>query len=226
MMIFITGDTHCPIDIRKLNTSNFKEQQSLTKNDFLIITGDCGIVWDNSSEEKYWQNWLNAKNFTTLFVDGNHENFDLLNSYTVSEWNGGKVHFIKNSVIHLMRGQVYTINDKKFFVMGGAESIDKILRKEGKSWWKEELPSEEEYEEALNNLDKHNWTVDYVITHTSAPDAASKIAKYDTNNKLNSFFRMIEKYLNYKHWYFGHFHVDIKIDDKHTALYNKIIRIM
>ena len=31
MMIFITGDTHCPIDIRKLNTSNFKEQQSLTK---------------------------------------------------------------------------------------------------------------------------------------------------------------------------------------------------
>lgn len=78
----------------------------------------------------------------------------------------------------------------------------------------------------LNNLDKHNWTVDYVITHTSAPDTASKIAKYDTNNKLNSFFRMIEKYLNYKHWYFGHFHVDMKIDDKHTALYNKIIRIM
>ena len=29
----------------------------------------------------------------------------------------------------------------------------------------------------------------------------------------------------YKHWYFGHFHIDEDIDDEHTVLYNSIIKI-
>jgi hypothetical protein len=59
-----------------------------------------------------------------LFVSDNHENCDLLASFPVSEWNGGKVQFIKPSVIHLMRGQVFTIDSRKFFTMGGATSHD------------------------------------------------------------------------------------------------------
>lgn len=43
---------------------------------------------------------------TILFADGNHEQFDALNSYSVDEWNGGKVHIIEPGIIHLMRGQV------------------------------------------------------------------------------------------------------------------------
>lgn len=77
-MIYITGDTHIPIDIHKLSTSNFGEQKVLTKEDVVIICGDFGGVWDNSKEEMYWRKWLDDKSFTTLFVDGNHENFPLL----------------------------------------------------------------------------------------------------------------------------------------------------
>ena len=44
-----------------------------------------------------------------LFIDGNHENFDKLNSYPVETWCGGKVHKIRNNVIHLMCGEVYCI---------------------------------------------------------------------------------------------------------------------
>lgn len=67
---------------------------------------------------------MEDKSFTTVFVDGNHENFDRLYSYPVKEWNGGKVHEIRPSVLHLMRGEVFTIEDKKFFAFGGASSHD------------------------------------------------------------------------------------------------------
>lgn len=43
--------------------------------------------------------------------------YDILDSYPVEEWHGGKVHFIKPSVIHLMRGQVFDIDDLKFLLL-------------------------------------------------------------------------------------------------------------
>jgi 8-oxo-dGTP pyrophosphatase MutT (NUDIX family) len=110
-MIFITGDTHGRYDIRKLNSKSFSMGKQLTKEDYVIIAGDFGFIWFGNREDDYWIKWFNKKPFTTLFVDGNHENFELLNSYPVEKWNGGKVHRISNSVIHLMRGQVYTINE-------------------------------------------------------------------------------------------------------------------
>ena len=225
-MIFITGDTHTPYDIKKLNIKNFPEQRSLTKKDYVIICGDFGGVWSNSKEELWWQNWLKERNFTTLFVDGNHENFDLLSEFEVKEWNGGKVHFINDSIIHLMRGQVFTIDGLKFFTMGGGTSIDKMFRIEGKTWWKEEEPSKEEFEEALNNLDNNNWEVDYVITHTTSLKRMEKLCYIKERAPLNRFFDMLEENLKYKHWYFGHFHDDIEFEDKkHTLVYNDIIRI-
>lgn len=39
---------------------------------------------------------------TVLFIDGNHENFEQLNSYPLDVWNGGKVHSIDSNLIHLM----------------------------------------------------------------------------------------------------------------------------
>lgn len=73
-MIYLTGDTHAHIDIHKLCKSNF-DDSALTKKDYLIILGDFGLVWNNppTPEERYWLNWLNDKNYTTLFIDGNHE---------------------------------------------------------------------------------------------------------------------------------------------------------
>lgn len=62
-------------------------------------------------------------------MDGNHENFKQLNAYDVDIWNGGKVHFIENEIIHLMRGQVFEIDGTRFFTFGGVYSIDKMLMK-------------------------------------------------------------------------------------------------
>lgn len=225
-MIYITGDTHGGLDIDKLNEVNFIQQKNMTKSDYLIICGDFGLVWNNNEEELNRRKCLNEKNFTTLFLDGNHENFNILQSLSVKEWHGGKVHFIEPTVIHLMRGQVYELGDFRFFTMGGATSVDREFREEGVSWWKEEIPSYKEFEEAINNLDNYNWKVDYVFSHTTSLRLMEEMGHNKENNELNTFFNMLEKDLFYKHWYFGHFHDDLDFKDKkHTLIYDKIIKL-
>jgi len=225
-MIFITGDTHGSIDIHKLNKYNFNDS-SLTKNDYLIICGDFGLAWfGNDKEDEYWQKWLNNKNFTTLFIDGNHENHNKLDNMPVEIWNGGKIHRLKDSVIHLMRGQIFEIDGLKFLTMGGAESHDKEYRKENISWWSREMPSDDEYKECIENLSKHNYNVDYVITHTISDNIQDKICPWYIHNKLTNFLFTVDKDLKFKHWYFGHYHDNRNIDDKHTLVYDKIIKII
>lgn len=226
--IFITGDTHGDMSINKLSNKTFPENKKLTKDDFVIICGDFGLVWDNSKSEIYWRDWLtNNRNFTTLFVDGNHESFFLLNLYPISEWNGGKVHKITDSIIHLIRGEVYTIGSKKFFVMGGADSVDKLRRIEGVSWWKEELPSYIEYENGLSNLEKHGWKVDYVITHTCPLKVFGDVVENGkTMSDLEKYLDNIDNSLEFKEWYFGHYHQDKWINNKYRVIYNDIVEII
>lgn len=223
--IFITGDLHGEIEISKLNMKNFPEQANLTKNDYLIICGDFGLVWQGGKQEEYWRKWLNSRNFTTLFVDGNHENFDTLDSMTVHNWNGGRVHFVEEYIIHLMRGQVFTISDLTFFTMGGASSIDREFRREGISWWPQEIPTADDFAEGLDNLEKYNWEVDYILTHTTSRTIMDKMGYVKEQNTLNTYLNILDNMITYKKWFFGHFHSDEIIDEKHHLLYRKIIKI-
>lgn len=195
----------------------------MTKKDYVIITGDFGCIWSGGKSDTWHLDWLEKKNFTTLFIDGNHENFDLLNEYPVTEWNGGKVHKIRESVIHLMRGQVFLLDGQKIFTFGGAASIDKQYRKENISWWKEEIPSQQEFEEGIKNLKKHNMTVDFIMTHT-APNAVISQLDLDDEKLNDPNNEMLDYFLNnvsFKRWYFGHFHQNKHIG-KFRTLYNRI----
>ena len=190
-MVFITGDIHGNPQNR-FSLENFPQQNELCKKDLVIILGDFGLVWDYKGENTYEKerlDWLEQKTFTTCFVDGNHENFDRLVNYPTEIWNGGKVHKIRSSIIHLMRGQIFQIQEKRFFTFGGARSHDirdgiievndpklqtwknnpnKLFRVNKISWWKQELPSQEEMNEALNNLQQTNNNVDFILTHCGA----------------------------------------------------------
>lgn len=209
-MIFVTGDTHGTLDVGKLDTKRFSKQKELTKNDYVIICGDFGAIWNGNMSDNKALDIHSNKNYTTLFVDGNHENFDALNSYPATDWNGGKVHKIREDIIHLMRGQIYTINGIKLFVMGGATSLDKQFRIPYRTWWPQENPSKEEIEEAYKNLDKHNWSVDYVLTHTTSNIVMKECLCFQKENEpINNFFDILQEKLDYKWWFFGHFHEDI-----------------
>jgi len=222
-MIYITGDTHGDIDIKKLTTDRFPPKTvELTKSDYLIICGDWGGIWYGSAKDNYMIKWYNQKPWTTLFVDGNHENFDSLSTFPVVDFCGGKARKISNSIYHLMRGQVFTIEGHTFFTMGGAESVDKHQRVEGISWWPQEMPSDEEYEEAFSNLEKVNYKVDYVLTH-SAPDEWLDKWYYE-HNKLTNFLQVVKDKLDFKKWYFGHYHKD-GYSDKFIYLYNSVVKL-
>ena len=250
-MIYITGDCHS--DFVRFNKENFPEQKEMTKDDCVIICGDFGGVWnveEESKREKWWMDWLETRPFTTLFVCGNHENFDRLYSYPVGEWNGGKVHKIRPTVMHLMRGQIYQIEDKKIFSFGGASSHDisggilepddpdfKAKKKEldsgwlpyrinHVSWWKQELPSEEEMLEGLKNLAAHENKVDFIVSHCCASSTQAILGgglfKPDA---LTDYLEKIRQAVTFKKWFFGHYHDNKNVNAEEILLYEQLIRI-
>lgn len=224
IMIYVTGDVHGEIDINKLATKNF-DPSNMTKEDFVIVAGDFGLVWDDSHEELFWRKWLDKKPWTTLFVDGNHENHTKLDVMPVEKWNGGKIHRINDSIFHLMRGQIFTIEGKTIFTFGGADSIDKGSRREHISWWKRELPSVAECKEGLVNLRKHKNQVDYIVTHTCPSDMLERIYLYKNITPAEKYLDRIQELANFKQWFFGHHHTDMNVGDKYRALYHDIVRL-
>lgn len=214
--IFVTGDTHADIDWHKLNTKRFQEQKECTKDDVVIIAGDFGAPWTigEDNTDKYILDTYEKRNFTTLFVDGNHENFEALNTYPTVTFAGAECHQLRPSVYHVKRGEVLHINGHKILCMGGATSTDKERRKEHISWWKEEEPSYEEWNHAAENLVKER--PDIIITHDAPTEIVSMIYAYTINNptpvqrNLEKLLNIIrEKSIPVIDWYFGHHHEDI-----------------
>lgn len=228
-MIYITGDVHRDIDIHKLSSANWPEGETLTRDDYLIICGDFGLVWDNedaiSQAEQYWTEWLNEMPWTTLFVDGNHENHDRLNRMPVIEKFGGKVHKVADNIYHLMRGEYYNIDGSTFFTMGGAASHDRHYRTEGVSWWSNEMPSINEMNWATDNLRAHNMEVDYIITHCAPRSIQAKLVPWYEQDGLTSFLNFIYEDVKFKKWFCGHYHIDLKVNEKFVVCYDKIISL-
>lgn len=206
-MIYVTGDTHG--EQARWTKANFPMINQLTNEDYVIVCGDFGYLFWGTEEEKAFLDQLEKKKFNILFVDGNHENFPLIFSYPEEIWNGGRVHRIRKNIIHLMRGQVFTISGYTIFTMGGAFSIDRHCRQKDISWWPEELPGEEEYEEARKNLKQADYKVDYIITHAAPEETMYIFHPYHPGEvQLNFFLEWVRSEVSYKHWYFGHLHQD------------------
>ena len=238
MAVFVTGDIHGWLDIGKLTPERWPQGMKLRRSDFLVICGDFGLVWNSpiTLEEKFFIDWLDSRPWTTLFVDGNHENYDLLDTFPVRKWHGGKVSVLPGTknVIHLLRGQVYEMGSYgRWFCMGGAPSHDIANRVAGKSWWPRELPSMSEYEEGWANLECVGFQVDYVFTH-EVPRRLRRFAMarhYDPSreidDELTAYLQRVDDALGkdrLKMWYAGHYHDDIMLRDKqHCVLYGQIV---
>lgn len=256
-MVYITGDCHG--DYKKFSSDYFPEQKNMTRDDFVIVCGDFGI-WDNDRTEQWWYNkWFAKKNFTVLFVDGNHENFDRLYSdeFEIVDFHGGKAHKITENIYHLMRGYVFELCGKKFFAFGGASSHDisdgilepedypskrllmddydkrtgcpryEMIRINHISWWKQELPSDEEMEFGLKTLSENDNKVDYIITHC-CPQEIVSIFSYGRYNpdKLTRYFDTISHNVSFSKWYFGHYHDNDEILSKFIMLYQRFERVV
>ena len=248
-MIYLTGDIHGnPIRFSK---DAFPEQKNMTKDDFVIILGDFGIIWDekDTRNEKYWIDWLDNKPFTTLFIDGNHENFNRLYTFPVVDFHGGKARQVGKSVYHLCRGEIFNLNGKTFFTFGGARShdiTDGILDRKDKnfkfkkknldknpfalyrilneSWWELELPTDEELEHAKKNLENVSH-VDYVLTHTPPHFVYDELGFKENRNQLTIFLDELYNNLDFNIWFCGHMHENMKVNNKLVMLYEQIVEL-
>jgi hypothetical protein len=239
-MLFITGDTHG--DFSRLSAESWPRGECLTKDDYVVVLGDFGLNLEERTESfEYWRDWLAARPFTTLWIDGNHENFGWLDSIEPEPWNGGMIHKCdeEGKVLHLMRGEVFHLGEKSLLAIGGSycacdESkchIEKLMKPE---WHLINKPLPEDFSNAYKNLDRVGWKADYVVTHcpttrmqyaigewwlAKAPaEYTETIKKFLLPNETSEPLQEIADKLDYCCWYAGHFHADYVADDRHKFL--------
>lgn len=220
-MIYITGDTHG--EMCRFDSSQVRK---LKKGDTLIVCGDFGFIWDGGEKEQKNIQKLGNKKYQILFVDGTHENFDLLDHYPVTDWNGGKVQHISGNLYHLMRGQIYNVEEKKIFAFGGGESAEKQMRIEAGKWWEREMPNIDEMREGVKNLHAVDMKVDYIVTHEPAPRVMYQtVNPKEKTNQLEAYFEQLIKQVQFEKWYFGALHIDRKITSKNFAVFNDVLPV-
>ncbi len=228
-MVYLSADTHGCLDLQKV-TDFFQTETlhtPLTKKDYLILLGDAGICWDGGKNDAWVKKQLQNLPVTTLWLDGNHENFPLLTEYPKKRWHGGYVHVIAADLLHLMRGYCYEIEGKVFWVFGGGNSVDKACRTQGIDWWPQEMPSEEEYERGRKSLLEHGYQADYMLTHTAPLHVAQQLAEYllPGEEKLQEYLQDISQCTVFREWYFGHWHMDLTVSQKYHGLMEQVVRI-
>ncbi len=215
-MIVLLSDIHGHLGLEWLSEEIPKI--GLTDRDILMILGDAGIIWDEKEHQEV-KEYYNGLPCVTLFLDGNHENFDILDSLPITEMYGGKVHRISDKIIHLMRGETYMIGGRRFFVFGGGYSAKK---KDGTSpvfIWEREMPNKEEYDNGTENLRIIGNKVDYVVTHVAPTEIATRLGKtpVDEERELNDYLTRISANNDYSGWYFGHYHTDSDFGKFHSV---------
>jgi predicted phosphodiesterase len=129
--------------------------------------GDFGI-WHN---DKPYLNKLSERlerNGQSLyFVDGNHEDFPRLYAKPLHEDGTRKV---RENIVHLPRGFRFKVNDTSFLALGGAASIDRKYRVLDRSYWEEELITDEDAETAMAG-----GYADVMLCHDSPASAPNSI---------------------------------------------------
>ena len=212
MAFYLTGDCHGQFDKLIIFVRNHR----LTSDDVIIILGDVAFnYYGNERDEE------NKKIFTqfpnTIFcVHGNHEErpFNLPN-YKVKKWNGAMVYYETEypNLLFAKDGEVYKFGEKKAIVIGGAYSVDKDYRlRVGMPWFRDEQPSAEIKAYVEEQLEKNDWKVDYVLSHTCPLKFEPTdlylgfIDQTSVDKSTEQWLSTIEEKLSYKKWYFGHFH--------------------
>jgi len=208
------------------------EMRKLKKGDTLLVCGDFGFLWEGSKTEKAALKKLGKMKFNIGFVDGVHENFELLAQYPEEEWNGGRARHISGRLWQLTRGEIYTIEGKTFFAMGGGVCPDDDYRHADDNRMRLEVPSREELDRAAANIERRDGKIDYIVTHEPPMRIKAFLQLKQTTvaanmeyTGLNTFFEEMGNCCTFKRWFFGSMHVDKFISSSHAAVFRKVVRV-
>ena len=215
-MIYVTGDIHG--DMSRFQVPAVKK---LKEKDVLIVCGDFGFVWDGSKKEQKLLKKIGKRRHDTVFVEGCHDNYDLLREYPKVPYRGGTARKISGNVYQLLRGEIYEICGKKVFAFGGGDSEEQSLN--GSRWWPEEQPSEEEQAYGVENLRKCRGQVDIIVTHDAPAVIKQFIRMEDTEAScIHMYLDYIAKQCDVKEWYFGRYHMDKVVPPRYYAMFQEI----
>lgn len=218
-MIYVTGDLHG--DISRFSEKQFRK---LKKHDTLIVCGDFGFVWSGDKKEQKLLKWIGKRKYQVLFIDGTHDNLQLLEKYPKSEWNGGMSREISGKLRYLCRGEIFSIEDNVIFAFGGGELENSDMYGADRQW--ECLPTDEEIAVAENNLNNNKNVVDYIITHQCSRGIKHFLDMDDNEaNVLDTFLDRVRTSCRFKRWFFGSYHMNKVIPPSEIALYDRVLPI-
>lgn len=229
MAIYVTGDTHGDYDIKSIE--EWEQRVKPRPQDYLIICGDWGAIWAdcNGNVDDSFVSYWEGKPYGVLVVDGNHDNHRALAALEPCLWGGDVVGHIAHNILHLQRGGYYEVNGTTLWTFGGAESIDKMYRTEGISWWKGEMATPAQMERGWASLKAHNFQVDYILTHDCPWQLYAalygKMGGAKGWNYHNQFLGDVAEAAHWRKWYFGHHHLDWNFGPQYVALYNEILEL-
>lgn len=217
-MIYITGDTHGRFE----RVERFCERFGTSREDILIILGDAGINFSGGLRDRLKKEFLESLPITLFCIHGNHEQRPgTIYSYKEKNWHGGAVYYEEEfpDLLFAKDGEVFELDGKQAIVMGGAYSVDKMVRlMYGYGWWPDEQPSEEIKRGVERRLDELGWKVDVVLSHTTplkyepVEVFLSGIDQSRVDKSTEEWLDRIEDRLDYGKWYCGHYHTVKKID--------------
>lgn len=217
-MIFITGDMH-----GQKERFRAVKQARCKKGDTLLVCGDFGFVWSGSRQEKKTLEWIGKQKYYTLFADGCNENFERLGEYPVVDFMGGRARQISGKLYQLLRGEIYEIEGKRVFVMGGGDPSDEYAAQRDEAVL---LPSPQELEQARNRLNAQGNRVDILLTH-DAPTSIRHFLDMDglgEITQLHAFLEELTKTVSFNRWYMGKYHQNKRIPPRYHMLFTDVVR--
>ena len=241
---FITGDKHRNFK----NVKEFCYETNIRRKDVLIILGDAGFNYYDDKRDDELKKEISELNITLFCLHGNKENSPQnVGTYGIRNFCGGKVYYEPRypNIYFAIDGEIYTFEGRKYMVVGGAHSVDKMYCLENDlPYWYDETPDDATKKLVECNLQNEGNKIYGMLTHTCPIDylptemfmstrqnaiikrkprrAKSKnYFKPDIDRSTEIWLGDLEKKIDYQVWFCGHYHIDKQID-KIQMMYHDI----
>ena len=241
---FITGDKHRCFD----KVKEFCREMHTRRKDVLIILGDAGFNYYDDKRDDKLKKEIAQLNITLFCLHGNKENRPQnVGTYGIRSFCGGKVYYEPKypNIYFAIDGEIYTFDGKKYMVVGGAHSVDKMrCLEKGTPFWYDEMPDDTIKKTVENNLKNEGNNIYGMMTHTCPIDylptemfmstrqnatfkrklrkaKSKKLFKPDIDRSTEIWLGDLEKKIDYEVWFCGHYHIDKQID-KMQMMYHDI----
>ena len=233
---YITGDKHRNFK----SVKSFCKRKKIQREDVLIILGDAGLNYYCDEMDDKLKREVSKLPITLFCIHGNKEKRPQnIDTYGICNFGGGKVYYEPKypNINFAIDGEVYTFEGRKYMVVGGAHSVNKLeCLAECLPYWDDEMPDEKVKSTVEEKLGSESNRIYGMLTHTCPMKyiptemlMSTKVAKVtasldyplDIDRSTEEWLDKLEETVDYQIWYCGHYHIDKKID-KLRIMYQEI----